>query len=140
MGEVRDPYLNTMRSLSRLQDELRTHGSLFVAFDFDNTVFDYHGKGWTFPRVEHLLIECKKLGFKLILFTAKETQEQLHECSEYCKQRGYEPDYINTSPVMQTPGKPYYNILLDDRAGLLDAVVVLEQIVRNLKQPTFNER
>ena len=119
-----DPYLDCVNCVDRLMKEWDEHGSLFVAFDFDNTVFDYHRKGFSFPAVEFLLRECKKEGFKLILFTAKETNEELNRCVDYCKERGYEPDFINVSPVMNTK-KPYYNILLDDRAGLQSAAEML---------------
>lgn len=119
-----DPYLDCVNCMVRLKKEWDEHGSLFVAFDFDNTVFDYHRKGFSFPAVESLLRECKKEGFKLILFTAKETNEELNRCVDYCKERGYEPDFINVSPVMNTK-KPYYNILLDDRAGLQSAAEML---------------
>ena len=119
-----DPYLDCVNCVDRLMKEWDEHGSLFVAFDFDNTVFDYHRKGFSFPAVEFLLKECKKAGLKLILFTAKETKEELDRCVDYCKERGYEPDFINMSPVMNTK-KPYYNILLDDRAGLEGAATIL---------------
>lgn len=117
----KDPYMNSNNVVRRLLKEWDEHGTLFVAFDFDNTVFDYHNKGFTFPRVENLLRNCKLLGMKLVLFTAKETKEQIGECVKYCEERGYMPDFVNESPVMNTK-KPYYNILLDDRAGLFEAV------------------
>jgi len=119
-----DPYMNYKSCVDRLMKEWDEHGNLFVAFDFDNTVFDYHGKGFSFPVIEFLLKECKKEGFKLILFTAKETKDELDRCVEYCKKRGYEPDFINENPIMNTK-KPYYNILLDDRAGLQSAAEML---------------
>ena len=117
---MNDPYVYRVNCIDRLREEIERYGTLFVAFDFDNTVFDYHGKGFRFDAVEGLLRNCKLFGFKLILFTAKESQEELNECVAYCKKRGYEPDFINENPLMNTK-KPYYNILLDDRAGLGDA-------------------
>lgn len=126
-----DPYMDYENCVDRLMKEWDEHGSLFVAFDFDNTVFDYHRKGFSFPAVEFLLRECKKAGLKLILFTAKETKEELDRCVEYCKERGYEPDFINASPIMNTK-KPYYNILLDDRAGLQSAARTLITVITNI--------
>jgi hypothetical protein len=92
------------------------------------TEFVYSNKGFTFPRVENLLRNCKLLGMKLVLFTAKETKEQIGECVKYCEERGYMPDFVNESPVMNTK-KPYYNILLDDRAGLFEAVSDLGVVI-----------
>ena len=72
---------------------------------------------------------------KLILFTAKETQGQIDQCVKYCEEGGYKPDYVNESPVMNTK-KPYYNILLDDRAGLFEAVTNLEIVMTVHKSRT----
>ena len=127
-----DPYMNYKSYVDCLMKEWDEHGNLCVAFDFDNTVFDYHGKGFLFPVIDFLLKECKKEGFKLILFTAKETKEELNQCVDYCKERGYEPDFINMSPVMNTK-KPYYNILLDDRAGLDSAAMVLSFVLARIQ-------
>ena len=133
-----DPYMDYENCVDRLMKEWDEHGSLFVAFDFDNTVFDYHRKGFSFPAVEFLLRECKKAGLKLSLFTAKEKKEELDRCVDYCKERGYEPDFINMSPVMNTK-KPYYNILLDDRAGLEGAATILSiALLRILMKSLFS--
>src|SRR5689334_972274 len=109
---MQDRYLNTHECVNRLVNDYKKHGNLFVAFDFDNTVFDHFGTGETYPRIESLLVYLKQNGFKLILFTANEG-DKLKPIVDYCRQHGYEPDYINESPVMKTT-KPYYNILLDD--------------------------
>lgn len=128
-----DPYKDRRQCVRRLEEEYRRHGSLLIAFDFDNTVFDYHHKGYTFPLMEQLLQSCKECGLKLILFTAKENKEDLIPVLSYCKDRGYEPDYVNESPVMNTR-KPYYSILLDDRAGLGDAMTELSEVVIKIKE------
>jgi hypothetical protein len=39
-----DFYLNPENSKNRLIEEYKTHGSLVVAFDFDDTVYDFHKK------------------------------------------------------------------------------------------------
>lgn len=131
--KLTDPYISRQECISRLEEEYRQHGSLMVAFDYDNTVFDYHHKGYTFPLMERLLQSCKECGLKLILFTAKENKEDIIPILAYCKNRGYEPDYVNESPVMNTI-KPYYNILLDDRAGLGDAMIELHEVLIKIKK------
>ena len=70
---------------------------------------------------------------KLILFTAKEKDEDLTPIVEECRKQGYEPDYVNESPVMNTR-KPYYNILLDDRAGLGQAVMILNEVIEKIER------
>lgn len=125
---MRDPYLDFEWCYMRLKKEVDKYGTLYIAFDFDNTVFDFHNKGDVYPYVEHLLRQAKDVGFKLILFTGHDDADKLAEISEYCKERGYAPDYINESPIMPTR-KPYYNLLLDDRAGLSDATKLLFRII-----------
>jgi hypothetical protein len=120
---MQDRYLDINECVERLVRDYRRHGNLFIAFDFDNTIFDYFKTGDTYPKIERILKFLKLKGFKLILFTANQ-DEKLMNAVEYCKERGYEPDFVNESPVMKTI-KPYYNILLDDRAGLNDAYKTL---------------
>lgn len=131
---MKDRYMDLSETVARLMREYKEHKSLLVAFDFDNTVYDYHSTGDTFPKMENLLRTCKKVGFKLILFTSNEGQ-RLNKVVKYCSDQGYSPDYINESPVMKTT-KPYYNILLDDRSGLYETyntlVMVIQQIERSI--------
>ena len=119
-----DRYLSLSECVKRLVNDYKTHNNLFVAFDFDNTVFDYHKVGDTFPKIEEILIKLHKLGITLILFTGNEG-DKLDTIVKYCEDRGYPPKYINENPIMKTR-KPYYNILLDDRAGLNDAYQTLQ--------------
>lgn len=129
---MQDRYNSFSECLDRLKKEYDEYKSLYIAFDFDNTVFDYHQTGDTYPIIENLLIQCKSEGFKLILFTANE-DEKLEQAIRYCTQRGYTPDFINESPVMNTR-KPFYNLLLDDRAGLGEAVKLLFDLLESIKK------
>lgn len=122
-SHISDRYLNLYECVNRLIKDYEKHGNLFIAFDFDNTVFDYHNTGETFPKMEKLLRFLKKNKFKLILFTSNEG-EKLNNIKLYCKQKGFEPDYCNENPLMETK-KPYYNLLLDDRAGLSSAYEII---------------
>jgi hypothetical protein len=129
---MQDRFLTTSESIARLVKDFEKHGGLYVAFDFDNTVFDYHDKGDTFYKVEELLIEAKSVGCKLILFTANKGKK-LIEAKAYCCNRGYSPDFINENPLMDTI-KPYYNILLDDRSGLAEAYNILKTTLNTVKR------
>jgi phosphoglycolate phosphatase-like HAD superfamily hydrolase len=103
---MQDRYLNQLECVDRLVNDYKKHNNLFIAFDFDNTVFDYFGTGEIYPKLESLLRYLKQNGFKLILFTGNE-DEKLDKIVEYSKNRGYEPDFINENPIMKTR-KPYY--------------------------------
>lgn len=128
---MEDRYFDHSQCINRLKRELDKYGSLYIAFDFDNTVFDFHNQGDTFPEIETILRKAKDLGHRLILFTAKGYgTKELGDAIEYCKEKGFKPDHINWSPIIKgNSPKPYYNILLDDRAGLQQAFVQLEVIL-----------
>jgi hypothetical protein len=126
---MNDRYIRDNQVLNRLIDDYREHGKLIIAFDFDNTVSDYWGKGDEYPFVEFLLRKSKEQGHTLILFTCKSGYAATLAANE-CSKKGYGPDLINTSPVLNTV-KPYYNILLDDRAGLRSASNVLHKFLEN---------
>lgn len=129
---MKDRYLDKDQVIKRLELEYEKFKVLYIAFDFDSTVYDYHKLGDTYPHVENLLRWAKRLGMKLILFTCAEPEKALEKAA-YCKERGYEPDYINESPVMPKTIKPYYNLLLDDRAGLYDASEALECLLEYIE-------
>lgn len=124
-----DPYLNHVRVIKRLKEELEKYEYLIVGFDFDDTVYDYHQKGYTYNGVIDLLKEAKSLGFILCLYTVEPDPDKLKWKIDYCKNLGIEPDYVNKSPVMIGTTKPFFNILLDDRAGLYCSYIALKEII-----------
>ncbi|WP_205753440.1 HAD family hydrolase [Bacillus cereus] len=129
-----DFYLNDSNVINRLVKEWRTHGKLIIAFDFDNTVYDFHKEGHTYHQVIELLRECKQYGAHLVVFTAK-ADEDFPEMIEYLKNNNIPFDDINESPdfVPFKGKKIYYNILLDDRAGLSSAYHSLKKTLEIMK-------
>lgn len=115
----------------RLKEDYLKHGSLFVAYDYDNTVFDFHDKGVDYSDIIKLLQDCKELGFTLILFTCKEKIE-LYNTENDLRYRKIPFDFVNENPIMNTR-KPYYNILLDDRAGLRESYYTLKKLVNAIQ-------
>ena len=69
-----DFYLNKKNTYQRLVTEFEKYESLVVAFDFDNTVYDFHHVGLEFTDVISLLRDLKKIGCYLIVFTANEDE------------------------------------------------------------------
>ena len=128
---MEDRYFNTSEAVNRLVTSFQKHKNLFIAFDFDNTVFDTHNLGDTFPKMTRLLQFLKKEGFMLILFTGNEGN-RLKEVIEYCQVCGYGPDYVNENPI-EPSRKPFFNILLDDKAGLNEAYQILVTTLYILK-------
>jgi hypothetical protein len=110
------------------------YNGLIVAFDFDNTIYDTHDNGYDLSEVIKLLKKCSKIkGFTMILFTVEYEQEKIDKKKRYCEELGIRVDYINESPIYTEAKKPYYNILLDDRAGLLEAFDNLSFVVDCIK-------
>lgn len=133
MNKVEDysfhPF-DTANCKKRLVEEYETHCNLVVGFDFDNTVFDYHNNGGNYSAVIDLLKRCKDLGFTLCLSTSEFEQDKIDWKVKYCDHYGIKPDYINESPILKGTKKPFFSILLDDRAGLESAFYTLEHVVK----------
>ncbi len=129
VGSMSHPF-GEYGAASRLLKEYKEHHKLVVGFDFDNTIFDTHNNGGNYKIVIDLLKECKRLGFVLCLFTSESNEEWLQWKISYCKHFDIEPDYVNESPLMSGTKKPFFNILLDDRAGLESAFNTLNFVVK----------
>lgn len=123
-----DFYLSEENVTERLITEWEKYGSIVIAYDFDNTIYDYHQVGHKYDCVVDLLKKCKEAGAYLILFTARRDDE-MDFVKNYLKANDIPYDSINEDPVFITkPGrKVYYNILLDDRAGLPSAYRSLKE-------------
>ena len=116
-------------AIERLIKEYETYGNLIIGFDFDNTIFDYHNKGGNYSKIISLLQDCKELGFTLCLYTLELNEERLKWKILYCKYYGIEPSYVNDSPILKGHKKPFFNVLLDDRAGLESSYNILKAVV-----------
>ena len=115
----------------RLKKDYLEHKSLFVAYDYDNTVYDFHHQGINYDKIISLLNVCKSLGFTMILFTGNEG-EKLEIIKRDLEEREIPYDLINENPLMPTR-KPYYNILLDDRAGLKESYNYLKKLTDEIR-------
>ncbi len=127
-----DRYLRLDESFKRLFYEYKKYNSLVIAFDFDNTVYDYHQEGDTYNDIIELLRELKQLNFYLICFTANENEEFVHD---YLVDNLIPFDSINKNPPFyeSKSAKIYYNALLDDRAGLLQVYEDLKRLIKIIK-------
>ena len=108
-------YLDDRKAINRLKKEYLQHKKLIIGFDFDNTIYDYHEENLELTPIINLLKRCSKLKFIMCLYTI---DNNLYFKRTHTRMLGINIDYVNTSPVILGNGKPYFNILLDDRAGL----------------------
>lgn len=142
-------FSNTEESVKRLFEVWKKHQNLIIAFDFDDTVFDYHKRGDSYNLVIDLLKECDSMGFTLICFSGVQNMKDVHFKSEYINQvlglrvngtRGgeinkgsaYKDKYnqlVADKNELPAPyyNKPMFNILLDDKAGLGEAYKILQK-------------
>lgn len=130
----KDPYLDMDTALQRLIREYKTHGKIIVAYDFDGTVYDFHNDGYEFPRVVKAIQSVKPYAH-LIVYTASK-EERYPFIKQYLQGNDIPFDSINETPKgVNVPqgGKLYYNILLDDRAGLGQALTILDYFVELIK-------
>lgn len=129
------PYMDKTVVVDRLVREWRQHGKLVIAYDYDNTVFDYHNEGHDYSSVIELLRECKRYGAHLVVFTACE-EEKFPVMRQFLDDNRIPYDAINEQPdfLPFTGRKIYYNILLDDRAGLESACKALATALHIMKE------
>lgn len=134
MDKKQDFFLDDEHCIDRLVSEWEKYGLIIVAFDFDNSVFDYYKAGHTFDMVINLLRECKKLGFHLTVFTSC-NDDRMPEIKSYLKENNIPYDSINDTPdfIPFKGRKVYYNHFLDDRAGLSAAYKILAEAVFRIK-------
>ncbi len=129
----------------RLLEEYKKYGKLIVAFDYDNTIFDYHNKGGDYSCVIELLQDCTRYGFELVLFTSEENESKIKQKQIECfklwignhEKVGKKWEFVfpyTQSSILPNSKKPYYNILLDDRAGLEESYEILKYVVDEISK------
>jgi hypothetical protein len=124
-----DFYLDEENAYKRLKEEYEKYHTLIVSYDFDNTVFDYNKKGIKFQNVIDLLRVCKEIGCYLSVFTS-DGDDRIPEIKEYLEKNNIPYDAINENhkDIKFIGRKIYYNVLLDDRAGLSSAYRILSRV------------
>jgi len=128
-----DLYLSDDNVYHRLVREWKEHKSLIVALDFDLTIYDFHKQDLKFDNVIGLVREGVELGFRVVIFTANKDYELI---LDYCKQIDLDIVGINKNllPQFDGSGKIFYNIFLDDRAGLSASYKTLRRVVNAIKK------
>ena len=129
--ESYEDIFSNQRFIDVLINDYKEHGNLVVAYDFDDTVKPSE-KGKSCDMVIDLLRLCSKLGFTMICFTARSKQAEIEMVKNTCTDLGIKCDYINEDCDiikkewdLEHAHKIFYNVFLDDRAGLRQAYEVL---------------
>lgn len=130
----------------RLYQEWSMHGKIVIAVDYDDTI-----SPWKFKDKEDLieldktiqkLIIAKQTGAFITVWTACD-KARFNEIKEYCSKKGLEIDSINENPIDLPYGKDrkiYANIYIDDRAGINEALNLLESVMYKIRSDKESKR
>ena len=138
-------YHYTKECVNRLVRDFYKHNNIIIAVDFDNTLYNFMRRGYS-QAIIHLLqkLAPKWHGvtktypqgvdnrFTILLYTAREDFELL-KAKNICDDLNIRIDYTNETPSnidFPVTTKPFYNILLDDKAGLGQAYKVLTKFLK----------
>ena len=118
-----DQYMIHENVVDRLVAEYKLHGDLNIAYDFDNTVYDYHKRGESYEMVVDLIRRLGKVkGIELVVWTGTSV-DRYPFVRQYLTENDIPFHKINENPYFFNSSSPkiFYAILLDDRAGLESA-------------------
>lgn len=128
MKEYFDKNPESLPYLKRLEEEWEQYGKIIIACDYDDTISPWKMKGFDPKRVIEVLKVAKQTGAFIVIFTSC-NEERYQEITDYCKSHGLEIDAINETPIDLPYGKNkkiYANVFIDDRAGINEALNILE--------------
>lgn len=130
--------------VDRLESEWVQHGKIIIGVDYDDTISPWRMNEFDFDGVIKTLKVAKETGAYIVIFTAC-NEERYPEIISYCQSKGLEIDRINETPIELQYGnkaKIYANIFIDDRAGLMESLDILELAmyrVRGSRASKFND-
>jgi hypothetical protein len=128
MKEYFDKNPESIPYLERLEEEWKQHGKIIIACDYDDTISPWKLRGYDPKRTIEVLKQAKVTGAYIVIFTACNPL-RYEEIKNHCASIGLEIDSINETPIDLPYGKDkkiYANIFIDDRAGLNEALNILE--------------
>lgn len=121
----------TLTLLTRLDQ----YGKIILGVDFDDTIFPYtEGDEEIAIRCEYVidLVKRAKPWCHICLWTLGDYWSVRYK-TEIMKLNGINPDYVNASPFeVKDARKPYFNLLLDDNAGINEGIEILEEFLREV--------
>lgn len=103
--------INYDYALNKLKTQFYKYGRLIIAFDFDDTVHPTWVTEKDVAPVVDILLEAYSRGHILYCCTANGNTEYI---KTYLESLGL-PAIV---PDVEVGNKPYFNILIDDKAGL----------------------
>ena len=131
-----DHFLDPENTYQRLMNEYKKYGRLIIAYDYDDTVYDYHNRGSSYGDVIELLRKLRPYA-QFIVFTSCGSDKE-EEITEYLTSHDIPWDTINEDIIPDFGGrKVYYNLLLDDRAGLKEVYDLLIRFLEDVSPTVY---
>jgi hydroxymethylpyrimidine pyrophosphatase-like HAD family hydrolase len=131
-----DKYLQEDSAYERLWAEYHKYGSLIVAVDFDDTLFDFHGTGESYELIKQLIRDLHSVGCKIIIWSGN---ENINFIDKYLKDNCIPWDLINENIVVngewvsgKDSRKVYANVYIDDRGGLKQVYNDLTKLLKEI--------
>lgn len=140
MKEYFDKNPESVKYLDRLLDEWRVHGKIIIAIDYDDTISHWKLGDFNPERIISVLKTAKETGAYLVIFTAC-NPDRYSEIKAYCNSIGLDIDSFNENPINLPWGnekKIYANIFLDDRAGINEALNILEMAMYRIRGERYS--
>ncbi len=130
--------------IERLCREWLQYKNIIIAVDYDSTVSPYHtiDNPEDIAKCIELLKKAREVGCYIIVHTSC-NEDRYEDIQKTFRDNGITIDSINENPFDLPFGhnrKPYFNILLDDRAGFKEALDILEKSIYNTigaKKPNY---
>jgi hydroxymethylpyrimidine pyrophosphatase-like HAD family hydrolase len=132
-----DKYLKPNSAYERLWAEYNKYGSLIVAVDFDDTLYDFHGTGDSYEMIKQLIRDLHYINCKIIIWSGN---ENIDDVTAYLEEQNIPWDLINENLLIngkwasgKDSRKVYANVYLDDRAGLEQVYNDLKKLVNGIR-------
>lgn len=113
----------------RLIEEWEQHGKIIIGLGWDDTASPWRLNDTVYcDRVIRLVKVAQEVGAFVVIFTSS-NKDRYDQIYAHCALKGLKIDSINENPIELQWGnetKIYANIFLDDRAGLEEALSILE--------------
>lgn len=121
----------------RLYKEWQQHGKIVIAVDYDSTIYPWHtiDNKEDIDRVISILQVAVNTGAYIVINTCSHPDRH-EEIQKHCEYLKIPTNGINTNPInlpYGKHGKVYANIYLDDRAGLNEALNILEEAMYKIR-------
>lgn len=133
-----NPYLTVDGCVSRLYKQWQKHPKLIVAVDFDSTIspLDTTEEDIDYSDTINVLKRAAKHNFFIVVYSCSNT-ERYTKIRDHFKKFNIEVAAINSNIIdlgFEPQVKIYYNILIDDKAGLAQSIEILNRLIDKVEE------